>query len=705
MEQLKHEYSMEWAGRKLSVEIGQLAKQANGAALVRYGDTAVLSTATASKEPKNLDFFPLTVNYEERLYAVGKIPGGFIKREGRPSEKAILASRLIDRPIRPLFADGFRNDVQVISIVMSVDQDCSTEMAAMFGSSLALSTSDIPFEGPIAGVIVGRVNNEFVINPTVEQAEKSDIHLTVAGTKDAINMVEAGALEVPEETMLEAIMFGHNEIKRLIEFQEKIVAEIGKPKREINLYEIDKDLEAEVRELCETDMLTAIQVQEKHAREDAIKEVKNQVIAKFVEQEATDEDMKQIKQILDKIVKGEVRRLITVEKVRPDGRRIDEIRPLSSQIGILPRTHGSGLFTRGQTQALSICTLGAMGDVQILDGLGIEEEKRFMHHYNFPSFSVGETGPIRGPGRREIGHGALGERALEPIVPSEKDFPYTIRLVSEVLESNGSTSQASICASTLAMMDAGVPIKAPVAGIAMGLVKSGEHYTVLSDIQGMEDHLGDMDFKVAGTAKGVTALQMDIKIDGLSREILEEALQQAKVGRMHILDSMLATISEPKGELSQFAPKILTMTINPDKIRDVIGPSGKQINKIIEETGVKIDIEQDGTVFIASTNQEMNQKAKKIIEDIVREVQVGEMYLGKVKRIEKFGAFVEIFAGKDGLVHISELAEERVGKVEDVVKIGDEILVKVTEIDKQGRVNLSRKAILKEQREKAEEKQ
>ncbi|MEH7083182.1 polyribonucleotide nucleotidyltransferase [Neobacillus drentensis] len=703
MEQLKHEYSIVWAGRKLTVEIGQLAKQANGAVLVRYGDTAVLSTATASKEPKNLDFFPLTVNYEERLYAVGKIPGGFIKREGRPSEKAILASRLIDRPIRPLFADGFRNDVQVISIVMSVDQDCSTEMAAMFGSSLALSTSDIPFEGPIAGVVVGRVNNEFVINPTVEQAEKSDIHLTVAGTKDAINMVEAGALEVPEETMLEAIMFGHDEIKRLIEFQEKIVAEIGKPKREITLYEIDKDLEAEVREMCEADMVNAIQVQEKHAREDAIKEVKNRVIAKYEEQEATDEDLKQVKQILDKIVKGEVRRLITVEKVRPDGRKIDEIRPLSSQISILPRTHGSGLFTRGQTQALSICTLGAMGDVQILDGLGIEEEKRFMHHYNFPSFSVGETGPIRGPGRREIGHGALGERALEPIVPSEKDFPYTIRLVSEVLESNGSTSQASICASTLAMMDAGVPIKAPVAGIAMGLVKSGEHYTVLSDIQGMEDHLGDMDFKVAGTAKGVTALQMDIKIEGLSREILEEALQQAKVGRMHILDSMLATISEPREELSQFAPKILTMTINPDKIRDVIGPSGKQINKIIEETGVKIDIEQDGTVFIASTNQEMNQKAKKIIEDIVREVQVGELYLGKVKRIEKFGAFVEIFAGKDGLVHISELAEERVGKVEDVVKIGDELLVKVTEIDKQGRVNLSRKAVLKEQREKAEE--
>ncbi|MBY0099251.1 polyribonucleotide nucleotidyltransferase [Mesobacillus maritimus] len=703
MDQEKQIFSMDWAGRELSVEIGQLAKQANGAVLVRYGDTAVLSTATASKEPKNLDFFPLTVNYEERLYAVGKIPGGFIKREGRPSEKAILASRLIDRPIRPLFADGFRNDVQVISIVMSVDQNCPSEMAAMLGSSLALSVSDIPFQGPIAGVIVGRIDGKFVINPTIEEAEKSDMHLTVAGTKDAINMVEAGADEVSEEVMLEAIMFGHDEIKRLIAFQEEIAAKIGKEKMEVKLFELDKDIEAEVRGLCESDMLKAIQVQEKHAREAAIKEVKNAVVAKYEEDETDEDKLKQVKQILDKIVKGEVRRLITEEKVRPDGRGVDEIRPLSSEVGILPRTHGSGLFTRGQTQALSICTLGAMGDVQILDGLGLEEEKRFMHHYNFPLFSVGETGPIRGPGRREIGHGALGERALEVVIPSEKDFPYTIRLVSEVLESNGSTSQASICASTLAMMDAGVPLKAPVAGIAMGLVKSGEHYTILTDIQGMEDHLGDMDFKVAGTAKGVTALQMDIKIDGLSREILEEALQQAKKGRIQILESMLATLAEPREQLSAYAPKILTMKINPDKIRDVIGPSGKQINKIIEETGVKIDIEQDGTVFIASTEQEMNLKAKQIIEDIVREVVVGQMYLGKVKRIEKFGAFVEIFNGKDGLVHISELAEERVGKVEDVVKIGDEILVKVTEIDRQGRVNLSRKAVLKEQREKAEQ--
>ncbi|MED3552142.1 polyribonucleotide nucleotidyltransferase [Cytobacillus praedii] len=702
MGQDKHTYSIDWAGRKLTVEIGQLAKQANGAVLVRYGDTAVLSTATASKEPKNLDFFPLTVNYEERLYAVGKIPGGFIKREGRPSEKAILASRLIDRPIRPLFADGFRNDVQVVSMVMSVDQDCSSEMAAMFGSSLALCVSNIPFEGPIAGVTVGRIDGEFIINPSVEQTEKSDIHLVVAGTNDAINMVEAGAMEVPEEIMLEAIMFGHEEIKRLIAFQEEIVAEIGKEKMEIVLYQVNPELEAEVRSICEKDMIVAIQVQEKHAREAAIKVVKDEIIAKYEEQEADEDKIKQVKQILDKIVKGEVRRLITEDKVRPDGRGLDVIRPLSSEVGLLPRTHGSGLFTRGQTQALSICTLGALGDVQILDGLGIEEEKRFMHHYNFPNFSVGETGPIRGPGRREIGHGALGERALEPVIPSEKDFPYTVRLVSEVLESNGSTSQASICASTLAMMDAGVPIKAPVAGIAMGLIKSGEHYSILTDIQGMEDHLGDMDFKVAGTAKGVTALQMDIKIEGLSREILEEALQQAKKGRMQILDSMLSTLQQPRVELSKYAPKILTMEINPDKIRDVIGPSGKQINKIIEETGVKIDIEQDGTVFISSTNEEMNQKAKKIIEDIVREVEVGQMYLGKVKRIEKFGAFVEIFNGKDGLVHISELAEERVGKVEDVVAIGDELLVKVTEIDKQGRVNLSRKAVLREQREQAE---
>ncbi|MCM3759496.1 polyribonucleotide nucleotidyltransferase [Alkalihalobacillus oceani] len=703
MEQTKHEFKMDWAGRELTVETGQLAKQANGAVLIRYGDTAVLSTATASKEPKDLPFFPLTVNYEERLYAAGKIPGGFIKREGRPSEKAILASRLIDRPIRPLFPDGFRNEVQVISIVMSVDQNCSSEMAAMVGSSLALSISDIPFEGPIAGVTVGRLDGDFVINPTTEQLDKSDINLVVAGTKDAINMVEAGADEVPEEVMLEAIMYGHEEIKKLIAFQEEIIAAVGKEKSEIKLKQVDAELDQEVRQLAEAKLKEAVQVAEKHARAEAIDAIMKETLVVFEDRE--DVEKSDVEEVLNKIVKEEVRRLITVEKIRPDGRKVDEIRPLASQVHLLPRTHGSGLFTRGQTQALSICTLGALGDVQILDGLGIEESKRFMHHYNFPQFSVGETGPIRAPGRREIGHGALGERALEPVIPNENEFPYTVRLVSEVLESNGSTSQASICASTLAMMDAGVPIKAPVAGIAMGLVKQGEHVSVLTDIQGMEDALGDMDFKVAGTRDGVTALQMDIKIAGINRDILEEALAQAKRGRMIILDNMLEAIAESRKELSEYAPKIMTMRINPDKIRDVIGPSGKIINKIIEETGVKIDIEQDGTVYISSIDMKMNEKARAIIEDIVREVEVGQTYLGKVKRIEKFGAFVELFKGKDGLVHISQLAEERVNKVEDVVKIGDEILVRVTEIDNQGRVNLSRKVILKEEKERQEQAQ
>ncbi|MDM5338115.1 polyribonucleotide nucleotidyltransferase [Fictibacillus enclensis] len=702
MEQEKRIFSMDWAGRELSFEIGNLAKQANGAVFVRYGDTAVLSTAVASKEPKNLSFFPLTVNYEERLYAVGKIPGGFIKREGRPSEKAILASRLIDRPIRPLFADGFRNEVQVVSTVMSVDQDCSSEMAAMIGSSLSLSISNIPFEGPIAGVTIGRIDGEFIVNPTVEQNEKSDINLIVAGTKDAINMVEAGAKEVPEEVMLEAIMFAHEEIKKLIAFQDKIVEELGKEKMEVVLHEVDQEFVEEVRSFIGSDLAAAVSVFDKQERQSALDELKERVVAHY--EETDEEKVDEAKEVLQLLIKGEVRRLILKEKVRPDGRKINEIRPLSSDVSLLARTHGSGLFTRGQTQALSVCTLGALGDVQVLDGLGVEESKRFMHQYNFPPFSVGETGFMRGPGRREIGHGALGERALEAVIPSEESFPYTIRLVSEVLESNGSTSQASICASTLAMMDAGVPIKAPVAGIAMGLVSDGEDVTVLTDIQGMEDHLGDMDFKVAGTEKGVTALQMDIKISGINREILEQALTQAKEGRMHILSSMLDTLSEPRKQLSTYAPKIITMKINPDKIRDVIGPSGKIINKIIEETGVKIDIEQDGTVFIASADQAMNEKAQKIIADLVREVQVGEYYDGKVKRIEKFGAFVELFAGKDGLVHISEIAEERIGKVEDVLKLGDIIRVKVTEIDNQGRVNLSRKVVLKEEKKEQEQK-
>jgi len=699
----KKVYSYEWAGRPLVIEVGQLAKQANGAVLVRYGDTSVLSTATMSKSPKPLDFFPLTVNYEERLYAAGKIPGGFIKREGRPSEKAILASRLIDRPIRPMFPDGFRNEVQVISMVMSNDPDCTSEMAAMVGSSIALAISDIPFDGPIAGVQVGYIDGKFIVNPTVEQSNQSTIHLSVAGNKDAINMVEAGALEVPEETMLEAIMFGHEEIQKIIAFQEQIVAEVGKEKLPVTLFEIDEAIQGDIKATCETDMHDAIQTAEKHARDEAIKAVKDRVIASYEEQEADEVTMKQVYTILDKMVKDEVRRQITEDKVRPDGRKLDEIRPLSSETGILQRTHGSALFTRGQTQALSICTLGALGDVQIIDGLGVEESKRFMHHYNFPQFSVGETGPIRGPGRREIGHGALGERALDAVIPDESVFPYTIRCVSEVLESNGSTSQASICASTLAMMDAGVPLKAPVAGIAMGLIKKGEHYSILTDIQGMEDHLGDMDFKVAGTAKGVTALQMDIKIDGLSRNILEEALTQAKIGRMHILESMLATLAEPREKLSTFAPKIVIVKINPDKIRDVIGPGGKQINKIIEETGVKIDTEQDGTIYISSADEEMNARAKQIIEDIVREAKVGEYYLSTVKRIEKFGAFCEIFPGKDGLLHISEIQEERTKQVEDVLKLGDQLLVKVIEIDKQGRVNLSRKVVIQEEKERAEQ--
>ena len=699
----KKVYSYEWAGRPLVVEVGQLAKQANGAALVRYGETAVLSTATMSKSPKPLDFFPLTVNYEERLYAAGKIPGGFIKREGRPSEQAVLTSRLIDRPIRPMFPDGFRNEVQVISMVMSNDQDCPSDVAAMFGSSLALAVSDIPFDGPIAGVHVGYINGEFVINPTVEQAAQSTVHLTVAGNKDAVNMVEAGALEVPEEIMLEAIMFGHSEIQKLIAFQEQIVAEVGKEKLEVTLYELDAELTAAIKAACEADMNTAIQTVDKQEREENITAVKTRIIESYEAEEADDETMKQVKAILDKMVKDEVRRLITEDKIRPDGRKQDEIRPLSSEVDLLPRTHGSALFTRGQTQALSICTLGALGDVQIIDGLGVEESKRWMHHYNFPQFSVGETGPIRGPGRREIGHGALGERALLAVMPTEEDFPYAIRCVSEVLESNGSTSQASICASTMAMLAAGVPLKAPVAGIAMGLVKKGEHYTVLTDIQGMEDHLGDMDFKVAGTAKGVTALQMDIKIDGLSRGILEEALTQAKIGRMQILEHMLSTIAKPRESLSKYAPKIISIKINPDKIRDVIGPGGKQINKIIDETGVKIDTEQDGTIYIASADEAMINRAKEIIESIVREAKVGEYYMATVKRIEKFGAFCEIFPGKDGLLHISEIQEERTKQVEDVLKLGDQLLVKCIEIDNQGRVNLSRKVVIKEEKERAEQ--
>jgi len=690
-----HRVEMQLGGRPLVLETGKLAKQANAAVTVRYGETVVLCTATASKEPKDLDFFPLTVNFEERLYSVGKIPGGFIKREGRPSESAILASRLTDRPIRPLFPEGFRNEVQIVDIVMSVDQDCSPEISAMIGTSAALSISDIPFNGPIGGVIVGRVDGRFVINPTVEQEERSDIHVVVAGTRDAIMMVEAEANEVPEEVILEAIMFGHEEVKKIVDMIDELVRVAGKPKMEVQLHQVDEEVNRAVREFASARLIEAIRVPEKQARQDAIDAVNADAIAHFEQVYAeTPEKMADVKEVLHDIVKEEVRRLITHEKIRPDGRALNEIRPIECEVGLLPRTHGSGLFTRGQTQALSICTLGALGDEQILDGIDLEESKRFMHHYNFPPFSVGEARPLRAPGRREIGHGALGERALAKVIPPENEFPYTIRLVSEVLESNGSTSQASICASTLALMDAGVPIKAPVAGIAMGLIKDGDRFSILSDIQGMEDHLGDMDFKVAGTAKGVTAIQMDIKIDGINREILSQALDQAREGRMFILGKMLEVIKEPRKQLSPYAPKILIMQINPEKIRDVIGAGGKIINKIIDDTGVKIDIEQDGRVFIYSADEAANEKARQIIEGIVKDVVVGEVYVGTVRRIEKFGAFVEILPNKEGLVHISQLSTERVAKTEDVVKIGDKITVKVTEIDQQGRINLSRKALL-----------
>ncbi|UAS82011.1 polyribonucleotide nucleotidyltransferase [Staphylococcus pseudintermedius] len=697
MSQEKKVFKTEWANQPLTIETGQLAKQANGAVLVRYGDTVVLSTATASKEPRDGDFFPLTVNYEEKMYAASKIPGGFKKREGRPGDEATLTARLIDRPIRPLFPDGYRHDVQIINTVLSADPNCSPEMAAMIGSSMALSVSDIPFQGPIAGVNVGYVDGEYVINPNLEQREKSRLDLEVAGHKDAVNMVEAGASEITEAEMLEAILFGHEEIKRLCAFQEEIIAHLQPEKREFIPEEKNQTLIDSVTQMTKDENLNgAIQTFDKQERDANLDAIKERILANFENEEDPENEalLKEVGTIINTLIKDEVRRLIADEKIRPDGRKPDEIRPLSSEVGLLPRAHGSGLFTRGQTQALSVLTLGSISEYQIIDGLGEEEHKRFMHHYNFPNFSVGETGPVRAPGRREIGHGALGERALRYIIPDEKTFPYTVRIVSEVLESNGSSSQASICGSTLALMDAGVPIKAPVAGIAMGLVTREESYTILTDIQGMEDALGDMDFKVAGTTEGITAIQMDIKIDGLTKEVIEEALEQARKGRLAILEHMMQTIDQPRKELSAYAPKVEIMQIKPEKIRDVIGPGGKQINEIIDATGVKLDIEQDGTVFIGSTEQDMINQARAWIESIVREAEVGQVYDAKVKRIEKFGAFVELFPGKDALVHISQISNERINKVEDVLNMGDTLKVKVTEIDKQGRVNASHKVLL-----------
>lgn len=686
-------FEYELAGGKLSVTIGKVAEQANGACVVRYGDTVVLVTVTASKEPREgIDFFPLSVDFEERLYSVGKIPGGFIKREGRPSEKAILTSRLIDRPIRPLFPKGYRNDVQVIATVLSTDQDCTPDIVAMIGSSIALTISDIPFSGPTGSVVVGLVDNDIIINPNSEERDKSELHLVVSGTKEAVMMVEAGANEVSEEIMLESIITAHEHIKGICNFIEEIRKEVGKEKAEYEIFKPEEEIENQVRDFATEKIKKAIQATDKQVREENMDKIKEEIFECFLEKYP--DNGKDIDEVINEIKKEEVRRMILEKGIRPDNRKVDEIRPISIDVGLLPRAHGSGLFTRGQTQALTIATLGASSDVQIIDGIDEEESKRYMHHYNFPPYSVGETRMLRGPGRREIGHGALAERALEPVIPSEEEFPYTVRLVSEILSSNGSSSQASVCGSTLALLDAGVPIKAPVAGIAMGLMKSEDKVVILTDIQGLEDFLGDMDFKVAGTAKGITAIQMDIKIAGIGREILEEALERARIGRLFILNKMLSVIPEPRKELSSYAPRIFTMQVSPDKIRDVIGPGGKVINKIIDETDVKIDIDEKGKVLIAADDEEKGNRAMEMVNRAVKDIEVGEVYLGKVNRIVPFGAFVEILNGKEGLVHISNIARERINKVEDVLSIGDEILVKVTEIDNQGRINLSRKATL-----------
>ena len=696
---MKKVFKLDFLGRDLIVETGELAKQTDGAVLVRYGDTVVLSVCVMGKEVPNQDFFPLQVLYQEKLYSVGKIPGGFIKREGRPSDAATLAARLIDRPIRPMFDENLRQEIQVVNTVLSVDPDNSPEMAALFGTSLCLGISKIPFDGPVSGVIVGKVDGKLVINPTAEQALASTLSLTVAGTPDAICMVEAGAQELSEKEMLEALMFGHENLKALCKFQQEIIDEIGEEKIELPKAEIDPEIDKEAREFATSDMLEAIQIKDKLEKYAAIDAVKDKAIEHFTEvyQEAEDleEKLKQVEKIVHLIEAEEVRKLITDKHIRPDGRAMDEIRPLSCEIDLLPRTHGSAVFTRGETQSLATTTLGAIGEHQILDGLGLEDSKRFMLHYNFPAFSVGETGRYGAPGRREIGHGALGERALAQVIPSEEEFPYTIRVVSEILESNGSSSQATICAGCLSLMAAGVPISNPVSGVAMGLVKKGDDYTILTDIQGMEDHLGDMDFKVAGTKNGICALQMDIKIDGITKEILQEALAQAKVGRAQIMDCMLGAIPAPRDHLSKYAPKMHVMHIDPEQIRDVIGRGGETINEIIEKSNdVKIDIDQDGTVVIYHSDQEAIDTAVSLIERIVKKAEVGEIYDGTIARVNDNYAFVTLFEGTDGFLHISDWSYERTSKMQDVCKVGDVIKVKVTKVDDKGKVNVSRKALL-----------
>ena len=712
MKKGKKVFKLDFYGRKIIVEHGELAKQATGSVLVRYNDTVVLTAVVVNKNVNLLsDFFPLTVNYQEKLYSVGKIPGGFIKREGRPSENATLAARMIDRPMRPLFPEGFKNEVQIINTVLSVDQDCSPELTAMFGSSLATSVSKIPFNGPIAGVKVGLVDDEFIINPTPEELEKSCLDLTVAGTKDAINMVESSAKEVDEKTMLEALMFGHEAIKKLVAFQEEIISEIGEEKMEYETLEITTELREEVNSLVEEKLDKALRIKDKQEKYNTIDEIKENVISKYTLLHQDDMNSDELKELVVKLnsILGDIeyrlfRNIVVKEHIRADGRKMDEIRPLSTDIDLLPRTHGSALFTRGETQSLSVTTLGALGEHQVLDGLGLEDQKRFMLHYNFPQFSVGETGRYGAPGRREIGHGALGEKALLQVIPNEEEFPYTIRVVSEILESNGSSSQASICAGCMSLMAAGVPIKAPVAGIAMGLITSGDDYTILTDIQGMEDHLGDMDFKVAGTKKGICALQMDIKIKGITKEILEKALKQAKKARLEILEVIAKQIKEPRKEVSKYAPKTEIFMIDPAKIKDVIGRGGETITKIICEASnvldvnninaVKVDLEDDGRVVIYHTDKDIIEKTKEMILNVVREVEIGEIYEAKVVKVEDFGCFVQIWPGCEGLVHISQLSNERVEKTEDVVKVGDTIVVKAIGPDKKGRQNFSRKEAL-----------